>query len=82
MAMTTIELNVLKVLAEKDINWNWMILDRTLSINGIPGFGNVVNIVNALAHEGLVNIVESGHKSMPHYHVSEKGHDLLNKEHS
>lgn len=58
-------------MTEKDINWNWMNLDRTLSIRQIPGFGNVVNIVNKLANEGLVIIEDSGHKSMPHYHVSE-----------
>ena len=36
--ITEIELNVLKVMAEKDINWNWMNLDRALSFKGIPGF--------------------------------------------
>ncbi|RVR87926.1 MarR family transcriptional regulator, partial [Citrobacter freundii] len=52
-------------------------LDRTLSIRQIPGFGNVVNIVNKLANEGLVIIEDSGNKSMPHYHVSEKGYNLV-----
>ncbi|EPR1454808.1 TPA: MarR family transcriptional regulator [Citrobacter koseri] len=78
--ITETELNVLKVMAEKDINWNWMNLDRTLSMKRIPGFSNVVNIVNKLASEGLVNIEDSGHKSMPHYHVSEQGYRLLKKE--
>ncbi|RZA98478.1 MarR family transcriptional regulator, partial [Citrobacter koseri] len=27
MTITIIEFNVLKVMAEKDINWNWMVLD-------------------------------------------------------
>jgi len=54
--ITETEINILKVMAEKDINWNWMNLDRTLSIRQIPGFGNVVNIVNKLANEGLVII--------------------------
>ena len=58
--ITETEINVLKVMAEKDINWNWMNLDRTLSIRQIPGFGNVVNIVNKLANEGLVIIEDSG----------------------
>ena len=78
--ITETELNVLKVMAEKDINWNWMNLDRTLSMKRIPGFSNVVNIVNKLASEGLVNIEDSGHKSMLHYHVSEQGYRLLKKE--
>lgn len=77
--ITEIELNVLKVMAEKDINWNWMNLDHALSFKGIPGFSNVVNIVNKLASEGLVNIEDSGHKSMPYYRVSEQGYKLLKK---
>ena len=77
--ITEIELNVLKVMAEKDINWNWMNLDRALSFKGIPGFSNVVNIVNKLASEGFVNIEDSGHKSMPYYRVSEQGYKLLKK---
>ena len=77
--ITETELNVLKVMAEKDINWNWMNLDRALSFKGIPGFSNVVNIVNKLAREGLVNIEDSGHKSMPYYRVSEQGYKLLKK---
>ncbi|MBJ8838802.1 MarR family transcriptional regulator [Citrobacter freundii] len=77
--ITEIELNVLKVMAEKDINWNWMNLDRALSFKGIPSFSNVVNIVNKLASEGLVNIEDSGHKSMPYYRVSEQGYKLLKK---
>ena len=56
-----------------------MNLDRALSFKGIPGFSNVVNIVNKLASEGLVNIEDSGHKSMPYYRVSEQGYKLLKK---
>ncbi len=33
-----------------------MVLYRTPSMKRIPGFSNVVNIVNKLANEGLVNI--------------------------
>lgn len=80
IVITKNELNVLNVMTEKDINWNWMNLDRTLSIRQIPGFGNVVNIVNKLANEGLVIIEDSGNKSMPHYHVSEKGYNLVQHE--
>ena len=92
MTITIVEFNVLKVMAEKDIDWSWMVLDRTLAIRNIPGFGNVanivtklvnhglVNIVNKLANEGLVIIEDSGHKSMPHYHVSEKGYNLVQRE--
>ena len=80
IVITKNELNVLNVMTEKDINWNWMNLDRTLSIMQIPGFGNVVNIVNKLANEGLVIIEDSGHKSMPYYHVSEKGYNLVQRE--
>ncbi|EPV9085206.1 MarR family transcriptional regulator, partial [Shigella sonnei] len=50
------------------------------SIRQIPGFGNVVNIVNKLANEGLVIIEDSGHKSMPHYHVTEKGYNFVKSE--
>ena len=68
--ITETEINVLKVMAEKDINWNWMNLDRTLYIRQIPGFAN----------EGLVIIEDSGHKSMPHYHVTEKGYNFVKSE--
>ncbi|MEY8712313.1 MarR family transcriptional regulator [Mangrovibacter phragmitis] len=75
--ITDIELNVLKVMASKQRDWNWMNLDRTLSTKGIPGFSNVVNIVRNLAKEGFVNIEDSGHPSMPFYRVTAKGHQLL-----
>lgn len=48
MTITIVEFNVLKVMAEKDIDWSWMVLDRTLAIRNIPGFGNVANIVTKL----------------------------------
>lgn len=44
-------------MAEKDIDWSWMVLDRTLAIRNIPGFGNVANIVTKLVNHGLVDIV-------------------------
>ncbi|CAM4076718.1 MULTISPECIES: MarR family transcriptional regulator [Lelliottia] len=75
--ITTIELNVLKVLASKDYKWTWMSLDRTLHAKNIPGFCYVVDIVNSLESKGLVNFEDSGHPSMPYYRVSEKGHQLL-----
>jgi len=75
--ITNIELNVLKVMASKECNWNWMNLDRTLATRQIPGFSYVVKIVNSLASEGLVDILDSGHPSMPHYRVSEKGFELV-----
>jgi len=70
--ITNIVLNLLKFMAEKHINLNGMNLDRTLSFKEIPGFSNVVNIVNKLASEGLVNIEDSGHKSMLYYRISEQ----------
>ncbi len=36
MTITIVEFNVLKVMAEKDIDWSWMVLDRTLAIRNIP----------------------------------------------
>lgn len=77
--ITTIEFNVLKVMASKECKWTWMTLDRTLHSNNIPGFSYVVKIVNTLASEGLVNFEDSGHPSMPYYRVSEKGHQLLSE---
>jgi DNA-binding PadR family transcriptional regulator len=64
-------------MASKTCNWNWKNLDRGLSINNIPGFSRVVEIINRLSAEGLVNIEDSGHPSMPRYRVSEKGFKLL-----
>ncbi|EOU9522930.1 MarR family transcriptional regulator [Cronobacter turicensis] len=75
--MTTTEFNVLKVMASKDRDWNWMNLDRELTMRNVPGFSQVVEIVNSLASDGLVNIEDSGNPSMPYYRVSQKGLDLL-----
>ena len=36
MTITIVECNVLKGMAEKDIDWSWMVLDRTLAIRNIP----------------------------------------------
>lgn len=77
MTITNTEFNVLKVMAEKDIDWTWMILDRTLATRGIPGFSNVVNIVTNLVNEGLVDTVYNDNPSRPHYRVSEQGHQFL-----
>ncbi|HFZ0563699.1 MarR family transcriptional regulator [Klebsiella sp. 141130] len=76
-SLTTTELNVLKVMAEKDIDWTWMILDRTLATRGIPRFSNVVNIVTNLMNEGMVDAVYNENSSRLRYRVSEQGHQLL-----
>ncbi|ATM89616.1 TPA: MarR family transcriptional regulator [Klebsiella aerogenes] len=76
-SLTTTELNVMKVMAEKDIDWTWMILDRTLATRGIPGFSNVANIVTNLMNEGMVDAVNNENSSRPRYRVSEQGHQLL-----
>ncbi|MCZ4675519.1 MarR family transcriptional regulator [Citrobacter sedlakii] len=75
--ITETDLNVLKYMASKICDWNWKNLDRGLAINNIPGFSYVVDIINRLSDEGLVNIEDSGHPSMPRYRVSEKGFKLL-----
>lgn len=71
------ERHVLKVMAEKDIDWTWMILDRTLAMRGIPGVGNVANIVTRLVNDGMVDVVCNESPSRPRYRVSEQGHQLL-----
>ncbi|WP_041457172.1 hypothetical protein [Pantoea vagans] len=77
MKITNTEFNVLKVMAEKDIDWTWMILDRTLATRDIPGFSNVANIVTNLMNEGMVDAVHNESSSRPRYRVSEQGHQLL-----
>lgn len=77
MKITNTEFNVLKVMAEKDIDWTWMILDRTLATRSIPGFSNVANIVTNLVNEGMVDAVYNENSSRPRYRVSEQGHQLL-----
>ncbi|PEI03841.1 MarR family transcriptional regulator [Pantoea agglomerans] len=77
MKITNTEFNVLKVMAEKDIDWTWMILDRTLATREIPGFSNVANIVTNLMNEGMVDAVHNESSSRPRYRVSEQGHQLL-----
>ncbi|EGT5662168.1 MarR family transcriptional regulator [Cronobacter dublinensis subsp. dublinensis] len=81
MTMTNIEFNVLRVMAEKDIAWTWMMLDRTLAICGIAGFGNVANIVTRLVNMGMVETVYDESVSKPRYRVSEQGRQLLRKPH-
>jgi len=77
MKITNTEFNVLKVMAEKDIDWTWMILDRTLATREIPGFSNVANIVTNLMNEGMVDAVYNESSSRPRYRVSEQGHQWL-----
>lgn len=73
------EFNVLKVMAEKDIAWTWIILDRILAVRGIPGFSNVANIVTSLVNNGMVDIVYSEENAKPRYRVSVQGHQFLSK---
>lgn len=77
MTITNIEFNVLKVMAEKDIDWSWMILDRTLAMKDIPGFGNVANIVTSLVNQGMVDVVHNENQQKPRYRVSAEGFQLL-----
>ncbi|WP_342322605.1 MarR family transcriptional regulator [Kosakonia sp. BYX6] len=79
MTITKIELNVLKVMAEKDIDWTWIILDRALSMRNIPGFGNVANIVTSLINNGMVDIVLNEDGSRSRYRVSPLGHKFLDE---
>ena len=80
MTITIVEFNVLKVMAEKDIDWSWMVLDRTLAIRNIPGFGNVANIVTKLVNYGLVDIVNGEDNSKPRYRVSQYGLNLIKEQ--
>jgi len=79
MTITKAELRLLKVMAEKDNDWTWMILDRILAVRGIPGFSNVANIVTSLVNSGMVDIVYSEQNAKPRYCVSVQGHQFLNK---
>jgi len=79
MTVTKAELRLLRVMAEKDIDWTWMILDRTLAVRGIPGFSNVANIVTSLVNSGMVDIVYSEQNAKPRYRVSVQGHQFLSK---
>ncbi|MDU2847833.1 MarR family transcriptional regulator [Citrobacter sp.] len=80
MIITTVEINLLKVMAEKDIDWNWIVLDRTLAVRKIPGFSNVANIVTSLVNNGLVDIVYNEDKSRQRYRVSENGFNFLKEQ--
>ncbi|MTD37320.1 MarR family transcriptional regulator [Erwinia sp. CPCC 100877] len=77
MTMNNTEINVLKVMSEKDIEWTWIILDRTLATRNIPGFSNVANIVTNLVNSGMVDIVHTDNQSKPRYRVSDKGRQFL-----
>ncbi|WP_202632511.1 MarR family transcriptional regulator [Cronobacter malonaticus] len=76
MKITHTELNVLRVMAEKQPDWTWIMLDRTLAIRGIEGFSNVVNIVTGLVNNGMVEAVYTENTSKPRYRVSPQGHQL------
>ncbi|ELY6245739.1 MarR family transcriptional regulator [Cronobacter universalis] len=77
MQITHTELNVLRVMAEKETDWTWIMLDRTLAIRGIEGFSNVANIVTSLVNNGMVEIVYTENASKPRYRVSPQGRQLL-----
>ncbi|WP_213134753.1 MarR family transcriptional regulator [Citrobacter sp. FP75] len=76
------EFNVLKVMAEKDRNWNCYLLDRVLSVRDIPGFGNVVRIVNNLAIQGFVEIIDIENATQPDYRVTNEGREYVKIRHS
>ncbi|WP_199782263.1 MarR family transcriptional regulator [Cronobacter sakazakii] len=77
MQITNTEFNVLRVMAEKEIDWTWIMLDRALAIRGIEEFSNVANIVTGLVNNGMVEAVYIENASKPRYRVSEQGHQLL-----
>jgi len=81
MTITKTEINVLKVMSEKDMDWSWIILDRALSTKGIPGFGNVARIVTNLAEHGLVDVIYNEETKRSRYRVSENGFKALKEEH-
>lgn len=70
-----IELNVLKVMVEKDRGWNCYLLDRALSVRDVPGFSNVVRIVNNLASQGFVDIISIEGSTQPDYKFTSKGYE-------
>ncbi|EOW6758138.1 MarR family transcriptional regulator [Cronobacter malonaticus] len=70
-------LNVLRIMAEKETDWTWIMLDRTLAIRGIEGFSNVANIVTGLVNNGMVETVYTENTSKPRYRVSQQGRQLL-----
>lgn len=72
MKMTNTELNVLKVMTEKDIDWTWMKLDRTLATRVISGFSNVATIVTYLINDGMADTVFNETPSKARYRVSEQ----------
>lgn len=78
--ITETELNVLKVMAEKDIDWNWIALDHALYTRGVSGFGNVANIVTSLVNSGLVDVVYGEDKSRPRYKVAQNGFNLIKEQ--
>lgn len=42
------ELNVLRVMAEKENDWTWIMLDRTLAIRGTEGLAMLRTLLRAL----------------------------------
>lgn len=76
-SLTATERQVLKTMGEKEIDWTWMMLDRTLAVQGIPGFSNVAHILTKLMSAGMVDVVYVSSSSRPRYRVSEQGRQLL-----
>lgn len=81
MTITETEMNVLKVMSEKDGDWTWIILDRTLASKRIPGFGNVGRIVTNLMEHGLVDEVYNEETQRSRYRVSTGGFNFLRGQH-
>lgn len=81
MIITETEMNVLKVMSEKDEDWTWIILDRALTMKKVPGFGNVGRIVTNLMEHGLVDEVYNEETQRPRYRVSADGFNYLKEHH-
>ena len=75
--MTNTEIEVLKVMAGKDISWTWMILDRALATRGIPGFSSVPAIVDSLVEAGFVSEVYDEDIKKPKFSVTLDGKEFL-----
>ncbi|CAM6342573.1 MarR family transcriptional regulator [Citrobacter sedlakii] len=75
--ISKIELGVLKVMALKEGDWNWYVLDRVLSTRNIPGFGYVPTVVNRLVEEGFVDVINDYEASRQTFIVSERGREFL-----
>ena len=80
MTITIVEFNVLKVMAEKDIDWSWMVLDRPVDSRLLTALGHRAKIVPKLVNHGLVDIVNGEGNSKPRYRVSQYGLNLIKEQ--